>query len=176
MPLPDKFAYTQGTPVIWGTPGGSGVTHSLTLNNIGATKARMGQVVDLGVDWYREYDVTFIIETGTTPTAGRTVELYLASSYDGTTWPAGITGSDADYKNNEELEWLVQLKNPASVLVATNDGNVTQTQHPELWMPNGRYVVPVIRNDLGFATRNQATPANNTGRVILIPRILQVID
>ena len=37
---------------------------------------------------------------------------------------------------------------PVCSLIATNDGT-TQVQAPVIWRPTGRYVVPVVDNNLG---------------------------
>jgi len=176
MALPDFFTCQQGTAIIWGESGASGVTATLSLDALASTKARMGASVDLGANWHRTYLVTFIVETGTAPTAALTADLYLACSYNNSTWPGGVTGSDAAYKDGEEAEWLKQLGGMASQLVATNDGNTVQVQQPRLWTPKGRYVTPVVHNQLGTAFRDEATATDNGSRVILIPIIENVQD
>lgn len=169
MALPDYFTVSQGTPIIWGEFGASGVTNTLSLDALASTQARMGASVDLGANWNRTYLVQIIIETGTAPTAATTVDVYLACSRDNSTWPGGVTGSDAAYKTGEEAEWAKQLGGMATQLVATNDGNTTQVQQPRLWTPKGRYVAPVVHNQLGQAVRDQATNSNNTSRLVLVP-------
>ena len=172
MPLPDTFFVEQGTAIVWGEAGASGVTSgaTLSLDNLLDGSARMGASVDLGAKFARRYAVYFIVETGTAPTAGRTAELYLASSYNGTTWPGGVTGSDGAWPSDgNEDEWSPQLGNPVSVLFATNDGNTTQVQGPTIWECTGRYVAPVVDNNLGVAFRDEATASNNDSRVILVP-------
>lgn len=164
----------HGTPVIWGEAGASGVTATLSFNALASTKARMGAAVDLGATWDMEYLVQLVIETGTAPTAGTTAELYLVCSYNGTTWAGGVTGSDAPYKDAEESEWKRQLGIPASILVATNDGNTVQCQAPGIWRPQGRYVVPVVVNLLGQAVMSEGTATDNDSRVILVPRVVTV--
>lgn len=176
MGLPDYFTLSQGTAIIWGESGASGVTNTLSLDALASTKARMGASVDLGANWNRTYTVQLIVESGTAPTAATTVDLYLACSRDNSTWPGGVTGSDAAYKDGEESEWVKQLGGMASQLIATNDGNTTQVQQPRLWTPKGRYVAPVVHNQLGQAFRDQATASNNTSRVILVPLLDTVQD
>jgi len=177
MALPDTFYIEQGTAIVWGEAGGSGVTNTLSLDALADGWARMGASVDLGAEWNREYLVILQVETGTAPTAGRTVECYLASSHNNSTWPGGVTGSDGAWPaDGNEDEWSPQLGNPASTLVATNDGNTVQTQNAEIWRPKGRYVAPVVDNNLGQAFRDEATASNNDSRVILIPLVEKVKD
>lgn len=177
MALPDYFVNTQGTAVVWGESGASGVTNTLSLDALASTKARMGASVDLGANWHQLYIVELRVESGTAPTAGTYVDLYLASSSDGSTWPAGVTGSDAAYKDGEESEWVKQLASAFVLsLVATNDANTVQVQNGVLWMPKGRYVAPVVHNQLGQAFRDEATATDNDSRVILTPVHANVVD
>jgi hypothetical protein len=61
-------------------------------------------------------------------------------------------------------------------LIATNDGNAEQVQNPVIWRPSGRYVAPVVDNNLGQAFRDQATASNNLSRIILVPLNEVVVD
>ena len=177
MALPDYFVQSQGTPVIWRDSGGSGGTAVITLDALADGAARMGAEVDLGANWNREYLVTLVVETGTAPTAGNRVDLYFACSYDGTLWPAGVTGSDGAWPaDGNEDEWAVQLGWPVVSLIATNDGNTEQVQNPVIWRPSGRYVVPIVDNNLGQAFRDQATASNNLSRIILVPLNEAIVD
>ena len=170
MALPDYFFNSQGTAIVWGEAGASGVTNTLSFDGLANGSARMGASVDLGANWRREYLVIYQVETGTAPTAGLTSELYLASSHDNIIWPAGVTGSDGSWPSDgNEDEWSPQLGNPVSVLVATNDGNTIQTQNAVIWRATGRYVAPVVDNNLGQAFRDETTATDNGSRVILIP-------
>lgn len=174
MALPDYFKQSAGTQIVWGESGASGVTNTLTFEALANGAARMGAEADLGANWEQRYFLQLIIETGTAPTAGTTVSLYMACSQDGSTYPGGVTGSDAAYKASEEAEWLVQLGGPACYLVATNDANTVQVQQPVIWEPKGRYVAPVVYNQLGQAVRDETTATDNDSRVILTPVNSQV--
>ena len=65
MALPDKVQITQGTAIIWGEAGASGVTHTLSLDALANGEARMGTSADLGANYDDEYLVYLIAETGT---------------------------------------------------------------------------------------------------------------
>lgn len=179
MTLPDYFKQTLGTAVVWGQSGATGVTKTLSLDGLISTEARMGASADLGEFWDREQILIVQIETGTAPTAGNTVDVYFACSHDNSTWPAGVTGSDAFFRgtaDNDEAEWLKLLGSPAVSLIATNDGPALQTQNAVIWRPSGRYVVPVVHNQLGQAIRDEQTDTNNDSRIILVPLIDRVND
>lgn len=169
MALPDSIQKTQGTAIVWGEAGASGVTRTLSLNNLANGAARMGQAADLGENWDQEYAVYVIVETGTAPTAGTTVDLYLVSSYDNATWPAKVTGSDAAYTLGTSDANLRQAGPPVVSLIATNDLNMVLIQAPSVWRPRGRYVVPIEDNNLGQNFRNEGTATDNGSRVILVP-------
>lgn len=177
MALPDYFRIEPGTAIVWGEAGASGVTLTLSLDALADGTARMGAVADLGANWDEEYSVMLVVETGTAPAAGTRVDLYLPCTHSASYYPGGVSGSDAAWpSNSNEDEWALQLGAPACSLLATADGNVTQVQAPVIWRPSGRYVVPVVDNNLGQAFRDQATASNNTSRVIIIPRRLLVQD
>jgi hypothetical protein len=176
MALPDYIEATQGTVIIWGESGASGVTAICSVDGLANGAARQGASVDLGANFADEYLVYFQVETGTAPTAGTTVEAYLLSSWDNTNWPAKVTGSDAAYTLGTSDANLRQAGAPVVSLVATNDGNTVLTQVPSIWRPRGRYVAPIIDNNLGQAFRDETTASDNGTRLILIPRRIIVND
>ena len=176
MALPDSVQITQGTAIVWGESGASGVTATLSLNNLANGTARMGAAVDLGADWDDEYVAILAIETGTAPTAGNTYEAYFGFSHDNTNWPAKLTGSDAAYTLGTNDANLRQIGSPAVSLLVTNDGNTVLIQAGSIIRPRGRYVVPLVDNNSGQATRNQATASNNLSRLYLVPRRVRIND
>jgi len=176
MALPDSFKVSQGTAIVWGEAGASGVTNTLSLDALADGAARQGASADLGADWDREYAVYLVAETGTAPTAGNVVDLYLVSSHNGTDWPAKVTGSDGAYTLGTADANLRQAGPPVVSLFATNDANTVLRQAPVIWRPAGRYVVPIVDNNIGFAFRDETTATSNDSRVILIPLVEKVID
>jgi|GEM_PF-5644308 len=138
----------QGTSVTWLSTGGSAVLdHGGTFAD---GEAYMGAELDLGATFDAAFAVYATIDTGgTAPTAGNIIEFRVTTSYDGTLWGGGVTGSAAQYKSGEEDEWASGL-DPLGVIVCTNDANtnITQLINPT-WVPSGRYVVPVVINRSG---------------------------
>ena len=179
MALPDFFTIGQGTPVIWGEAGATGisltVTKTLSLDALADGAGRMGASADLGANWYLEYLLWLIVETGTAPTAANIVELFMACSHDNTNWPGKVTGTDAAYPTTVSAN-KKQLGAPASILIATADANAILYQAPVIWRPAGRYVAPVVVNSLGQAFRDETTATNNDSRVVLVPRQLTIQD
>jgi len=177
MALPDYFKREQGTAVIWGEAGASGVTHTLSFDALASGSARMGAVADLGAQFEDEYAVILIVESGTAPTAGGTVDLYLASTDAQTRYPGGVSGSDGAWPSDgDEDQWARQLGAPVTQLIATNDANTIQIQNAVIWRPAGRYVVPVVDNNMDQAVRDETTATDNDSRIILVPRRLLVQD
>jgi len=170
--LPDYRKSAAGTPIIWGEAGAAGVTHTLTFEALAAGSARMGAYADLGEYWDQEYAVWLIIESGSAPTAGGTIDLYLPCSYATSgCWPGGVTGSDGAWPSDgDEDQWAKQLGIPVVFLVATNDANTIQVSPPSIWRPPARYVVPVVDNNWDQAVRDEATATDNDSRVIIVPK------
>lgn len=174
MPLPDYAKLSQGTPIIWGEFGATGglgdVTKVISLDALASGSGRMGTYADLGPEWLNEYLLIFAVESGTAPTAGLLIDLYLAWSYDGVNFPAGVTGSDGAWPSDgNEDERVKQLGLPAYSLPATNDGNTLQISQIIRIRARGRYVAPVVDNNWDTAIRNQTTDSDNLSRIILIP-------
>jgi hypothetical protein len=176
MALPDYVEITQGTAIVWGEAGASGVTATLSLDGLANGAARQGASVDLGANFADEYIVELRVETGTAPTAGNTTELYLLSSTDNSNWPAKVTGSDAAYTLGTNDANLRQAGPPVVSLVATNDANTVLIQNQSIWRPRGRYVSPIVDNNLGVAFRDETTATDNGSRVILTPRRTVIND
>jgi len=175
MALPDFIDLTQGTPIIWGESGASGVTHVLSVDGLANGSARMGAAADLGADFAERYALYLLVETGTAPTVGLTVDVYLCWSYDNASWPAKVTVSDGAYTLGTADANLRQAGAPYS-LIATNDTNTVLVQSPYIITPKSRYVVPILDNNLGQAIRDETTATDNGTRIILVPIRAKVVD
>lgn len=167
----------QGTAIVWGEAGASGVTKTLTLDALAAGSARMGASADLGSQWDDEYILEARMESGTAPTAGGSVDIYLAWSSDNTNWPAGVTGSDGAWPSDgNEDEWATQLGGISLQVIATNDGTTLQVQNARIIRAKARYVAVVVDNNWSQGLRDETTATDNDSRVILTPRRLKMID
>ena len=177
MALPDYFKIEPGTAVIWGEAGASGVTKTLSFDGLAAGSALMGEVADLGAQFDEEYLVFLIIETGTAPSATiSTVDLYLPCTDNTGRYPAKVTGSAGAYTLGTANANLKQAGAMITSLSATNDTNTILCQAPVIWRPVGRYVVPILVNNMDQAIRDETTATNNDSRVILVPRRFMVQD
>lgn len=164
------FVNRQGTAIVWGEAGASGVTKTLSLDALASGSARMGASADLGADYPPFILVEARIESGTAPTAGGAVDIYLAWSTDNTNWPAGVSGSDGAWPaDGNEDEWALQLGAPALSVIATNDGTTVEGQNVVKVPTRGRYVVPIVDNNWDQGIRDEATATNNDSRVVITP-------
>lgn len=164
------FVNRQGTAVVWGEAGASGVTKTLSFDALAAGSARMGASADLGADYPPFILVEMRIESGSAPTAGLAIDLYLAWSTDNSNWPAGVSGSDGAWPaDGNEDEWAKQLGPPALSVISTNDGTAIQKQNVVKVPTKGRYVAPVVDNNWDQAVRDEATATNNDSRVVITP-------
>ena len=160
-----------GTPIVWGQPGAAGVTNNITLEALLAGSAQMGVYADLGEYWDEDHLLEAIMESGgSAPTAKLNVDVYLAWSRDGTTWPGGVTGSDGAWPaDGNEDEWANQLGAAAISVVSTNDADTTQKQNPVVIRARARYVAVVVDNNWDQALRDNATATDHASRVKLTP-------
>jgi hypothetical protein len=176
MALPDYFQITQGTAIVWGESGATGVTAICSLNNLANGAAQQGASVDLGANFEDEYVAILAIETGTAPTAWLTFDLYFGWSHDNTNWPAKMTGSNGSYTLGTSDANLRQIGPIVVSLIATADANTLLIQQSAIIRPRGRYVAPLVDNNSAQAIRNQTTASDNKSRVYLIPRRLVIND
>lgn len=172
----------SGTPIVFGTAssttiaGSYATTNTITLDALAAGSGRMGVEVDLydaNSDLPDFLLVLPCVETGTAPTAGGTFDWYLAFGFDGTNYPAGVSGADAAWPSDgNEDEWRVQLGDCYPVVV-TNDGNTIQLGEPYLIQPLGRYMVAVADNNMSQAVRDETTASDNGSGLVVIPLYYQ---
>ena len=83
-------------------------TVTLTLTSLANGSWRQSTVVDNTSNLYLDAMLGGSVQTGTTPTANGTIDIYLYGTYDGTNYTGGASGSDAAYTADGE-ENLFQL-------------------------------------------------------------------
>lgn len=135
-------------------------TVTMTNTSLGDGSWRQSLAVDNGTNLFVDAHLGGSIQTGTTPTANGTIDIYAYGTYDGTSFTGGASGSDAAYTaDGEELLFPLLL----SITVdATSDtdyvfGPISVAQAfggilPETWGI-------VIENNTGAALN--ATGTNN---------------
>jgi len=138
----------SGTPIVWDS---AGTSYGISLEGLIATSGAQGAKGDLGAVRAREFDVDFVIKTGTAPTAGKTYNLYWCPSVESTVGsgnPGGCNGTDSSYKGyaSSTIAASVQQLEFVGALVIANELNTRQNQHFVL-APPARYGMPVVVNN-----------------------------
>lgn len=94
-------------------------TVTLTLASLANGSWRQSTAVVNTTDLFLDALLGGSVQTGTTPTANGTIDIYLYASYDGTNYTGGASGSDAAYTADGEENLFVFVK---SIIVdATSD-------------------------------------------------------
>lgn len=88
----------------------SAASITLTLTSLGNGSWRQSAAVDNTSNLYVDALVGGSIQVGTSPTADTTIDIYVYASYDGTTYTAGASGSDAAYTADGEEVLLKLIK------------------------------------------------------------------
>jgi hypothetical protein len=160
---------TQGTAIVLGPAGGAGVTHTMSLDALANGAAQQSVVIDFGATWPRRVAVYHRVETGTAPAAGTSSDVYIVSSWDGTTWAAKVGSGDGAYTLGTSDANLRQAGPPVVSLIATADANTVLGQDAVIWEPKGRYAVVICDNNLGVGYRDETTASDNGSRVVIVP-------
>lgn len=177
MALPDYVKIEPGTAVVCGEAGATGVTVTLSFDGLASGSAIMSAVIDFGAQFDEEYSVIAAIESGTAPTAGGAIDVYIPCTHGTAYYPGGVTGSAGAWPGDgDEDQWAKQLGPPVTSVIATNDANVLQVQAAVIWRPTARYGVVVVDNNWDQAVRDETTATDNDSRVILVPRRLLIQD
>lgn len=149
---------TQGTPVVWTSSGG---TEALTLSSLADGAGRQGEEHDFGATFPQLARVELLVDFNAAPTAGLQVEVYWASSDDGTDYDAECTGSDAAFATAADRARLHFV----GCLVASNDTDPQRASW--VFALPARYGLPVVWNASG-----QALTATGTDQVVTVTPLI----
>ena len=160
--MPNSIPINEGTPIVWADIGGDfgdspiAGTVQITLVSLANAAARQGVKVDLGDPRAEIFEITLVIELDAAPTSGLTVDLYMASSPDGTAGvanPGGVSGTDAAYTGTAGDSLADSLKQLDFIgsLICTSDAATVVQQQSFKYSPANRYVSPVVFNQSGQA-------------------------
>ncbi len=179
MALPDSAKITIGTPIVLAdaTDAGSGSavlgarTDQIDLTSLASDAMRQGAKVDFSANIDLEYVVAGAFEFATAPTAGETVDLYMAWSNDaaaGDGNPGGVSGADSAYTgSSKQLQYVGSLV--ATVDVAPN---VQIDTAISTISPRARYGTLVVHNNTSDAFAGDA----NEMAVRFTPLVVQIQD
>lgn len=92
----------------------SPITLTITLTSLASdtnlSAGRASTAVDNSTDQYIDFLVGGRVTTGTSPTTNRQIEIWAYGSYDGTTYSAGASGSDAAFSPGVEKPLMKLLQ------------------------------------------------------------------
>lgn len=159
MALPDYARIETGTEVTFKSSGGTG---TITMTSVANNAARQSTKADFGATRARLYKVFAEVELAATPTAGNTIELWLAPSSSptaGTDDLAGTSGSDAAYSGYSSNldESLKQLIFVGDLVVTAQATATVQKGFVGFCVVPQRYAALVVYNKSGAAFHSSAT-------------------
>lgn len=144
---------TQGTTLTWTSSGGD---KTLDLSSLANAAGRQGDEHDFGATFPERVRIELVVDFNAAPSAGRTMDVYWASSDDGTNYDGEASGSDAAFA----LADCARLHYVGS-LVVSNDAD-PQRASWVFFLP-ARYGVPVVYNASG-----QALTATGTDQILTV--------
>lgn len=161
--MTNNILQVQLTDITWTSSGGD---EALTLTSLANGNGRAGDEHDFGVTFAQRVRISLEVDFNVAPTAGQVMQVFWASSHDGTSYDGEATGSDAAYNSEDDARRL----HPVGTLSASNDTD-PQRASWVFFLP-ARYGLPVVFNQSG-----QALTATGTDqKVIVTPLVDQVQD
>ncbi len=139
---------SQGTDVVWTSAGGD---ETLTLTSLADGNGRQGDEHDFGATFPERIRVMLEVDFNAAPTAGEVVNVYWASSHDGTDYDAECGGADAAFNSEDDAKRLWWV----GALSASNDTD-PQMASWVFFLP-ARYGLPVVMNQSGQTLTNVGT-------------------
>lgn len=153
MAITATFRAQTATEKTWKSSGGDG---AITLASLANGSYRQGAKIDLGTPFPRRYAVFFDGEWAATPTAGNTLDVWMAPSSSGTAGTdngANVSGTDAAYSgySSDAANSVPQLVYVGSLVLAARATATVQKGFVGIYVPTQRYVSPVVLNGAGSA-------------------------
>lgn len=154
----NEILQKQGTDVVWTSAGGDEV---ITLTSLADGNGRMGEEHDFGAVHAIRMRISLEVDFDVAPTAGNVIDIYWASSHDGTDYDGECTGSDAAYDAEADMKRLHYVGS----LVASNDTNPQRASW--IFFLPARYGLPVVSNQSG-----QALTATGADQIVTITPLI----
>lgn len=166
MALPDSLKLTVGTAIVLADTTDylptaannlGSRTDQLALASVANAAARQSAKIDFGANRAPLWNLACSLEIAATPTAGNTIDFYLAPSNSGTAGtanPGGVSGSDAAYTGyssnlTDSLKQLLYIGSHICTAQAT--ATVQVNLSVGVFMPPERYGTIVVVNNSGAA-------------------------
>lgn len=160
--MTNDILLTQGTTVTWTSAGGD---ETLNLASLGSGSGRAGDEHDFTATFPSRVRIELEVDFNVAPTAGNVVDVYWASSDDGTDYDGECTGSDAAYNSEDDMKRLHYVGS----LVASNDTDPQRASW--VFALPARYGLPVVSNQSG-----QALTATGTDQIVTVTPLVDQIQ
>jgi hypothetical protein len=160
--MPREILQKQGTDVVWTSAAGDEL---LTLTSLADGNGRAGDEHDFGATHPQRIRISLEVDFNVAPTAGEVMEVFWASSHDGTDYDGEVSGTDAAYNSEDDAKRLHYV----GVLVASNDTD-PQRASWVFFLP-ARYGAPVVFNQSG-----QALTATGTDQILTVTPLIDEIQ
>lgn len=129
---------SQGTAVVWKSSGGD---HAITLTSLANNTGRKGVTHDWTASFPLFTRVELITKFGTGPTAGKTIDLWWASSADNSVFDGQLASADAA-QNDFSLVYQLHFIGSMPVL-----NNTSAQSKSFIFRLPARYGFPVVMNN-----------------------------
>lgn len=160
--MANEILQKQGTTITWTSSGGD---ETLTLTSLADGGGRAGDEHDFGATFPLRVRVELVVDFNVAPTAGKTVDVYWASSDDGTDYDGECSGSDAAYDSEDDMKRLHYVGS----LVASNDTD-PQRASWVFFLP-ARYGLPVVNNQSG-----QPLTSTGTDQILTVTPLIDEVQ
>lgn len=160
--MANEILVKQDTDVVWTSAGGD---ETLTLTSLADGNGRAGDEHDFGATFAPRVRISLEVDINAAPTAGETIDVYWASSHDGTDYDGECTGSDAAYNSEDDMARLHYVGS----LVCSNDTDPQRTSW--VFALPARYGLPVVSNQCG-----QALTATGTDQIVTVTPLIDEIQ
>ncbi|GAF93447.1 unnamed protein product, partial [marine sediment metagenome] len=97
--MANEILQKQGTSLVWTSSAGDYV---ITLTSLANGEGRMGAAHDFTATFPTRVRIMLDVDFNAAPTAGEVVNVYWASSHDGTDYDGEVTGSDAAFDSEDD--------------------------------------------------------------------------
>lgn len=159
--MPNNIMVEDGTAIVWTSSGGD---LAITLTSLANNAGRIGAVHDRGATRSRRLRFEFQVDFGTSPTKGTTVDLYLATSADNTSWDGGTSPTNAALGSVDTLPQYVYVGS----IILDDITSPMQRASFEIEL-SARYIAPVVYNN----GSGQSLTATGTDQII---KMIPIVD
>lgn len=161
--MANEVLIKNGTQTTWTSSGG---TLAITLTSLANNAGRIGARLDRGATRSRKFRIQLQVDFASAPTDGTTVDLYLITSDDDSSWDGGTAPTDSALTSADTLRNYVYVGS----LVCDNLTTPNQLQSFEIEL-GARYVAPVVYNN---GTGQALTSTGTDQKIILTPIVDEI--